>query len=162
MRQALRRRPRATGGFSFIELVIATAIMMVLASAALPLARVQIKRQKEVDLRRDLREMRLAIDAYNDAVTSGIIGGVSVTGTEGYPPDLETLVNGVVRANSQSGAKIKFLRRIPVDPMTGNAEWGLLAVGDKPDAKSWGGGNVYNVYSKSEGTAIDGSKYKDW
>jgi general secretion pathway protein G len=155
-------RQRGTSGFSFIELVIATAIMAVLASAALPLARVQIKRQKEVELRRDLREMRLAIDAYNDAVTMGIIGGISVTGTEGYPPDLETLVNGVVRANSQSGAKIKFLRRIPVDPMTGNTEWGLLSVGDKPDAKSWGGSNVYNVYSKAEGTAIDGSKYRDW
>jgi general secretion pathway protein G len=153
---------RSAAGFSFIELVIATAVMMVLASAALPLARVSIKRLKEVELHRDLREMRTAIDLYKDAVTSGQIGGISVTGTDGYPPDLETLVNGVVRANSATGAKIKFLRRIPVDPMTGTAEWGLRASGDNPDTKSWGGGNVYNVFSKSEGKALDGSKYKDW
>lgn len=153
---------KTASGFSFIELVIATAVMLVLASAALPLARVQMKRAKEQELRRDLREIRQAIDMYRDAVASQQIGGVSVTGTEGYPPDLETLVNGVVRANSQSGSKIKFLRRIPIDPMTGSAEWGLLAAGDKPDAKSWGGSNVYNVYSKSEGLAIDGSKYRDW
>jgi general secretion pathway protein G len=158
----MRHSLRSTAGFSFIELVIATAVIMVLASAALPLARVSIKRQKEVDLHRDLREMRTAIDLYKDAVTSGQIGGISVTGTEGYPPDLETLVNGVVRSNSATGAKIKFLRRIPVDPMTGTAEWGLRALGDNPDTKSWGGGNVYNVFSKSEGKALDGSKYKDW
>src|SRR6516225_4533001 len=91
---------RGSFGFSFIELVIATAVMMVLASAALPVARISIKRQKETELRRDLREVRSAIDLYKDAVTSGQIGGVSVTGTEGYPPDLDTLVNGVTRANS--------------------------------------------------------------
>lgn len=153
---------KAPPGFSFIELVIATAVMMVLASAALPLARIQIKRQKEADLRRDLREIRLAIDAYHDAVASGQIGGVSVTGTEGYPPDLETLVNGVARANSQSNSKVRFLRRIPIDPMTGQAEWGMRATGDLPESKSWGGSNVYNVYSKSDGIAINGTKYKDW
>ncbi len=85
-----------------------------------------------------------------------------MTGTDGYPPDLETLVNGVVRANSATNAKIKFLRRIPIDPMTGNAEWGLRASGDNPDAKSWGGSNVYDVYSKSDGKALNGSKYRDW
>jgi general secretion pathway protein G len=156
------RTLRSTAGFSFIELVIATAIMMILASAALPLARVSIKRQKESELHADLRLMRKAIDDYKDAVTSGQIGGVSVTGTDGYPPDLETLVNGVVRANSATSAKIKFLRRIPIDPMTGTAEWGLRASGDNPDAKTWGGGNVYDVYSKSDGKALNGSKYKDW
>ena len=156
---SLRRSPQ---GFSFIELVIATAIMLVLASAALPLARVSIKRQKEADLRYALRQMREGIDAYKDAVTAGLIGGVSVTGTEGYPPDLETLVEGVVRANSASGAKIKFLRRIPIDPMTGEAEWGLRATGDSPTARSWGGGNVFDVYSKSNGVALDGSRYRDW
>lgn len=153
---------RSSPGFSFVELVIATAVMMVLASAALPMARVSIKRQKEAELRRDLREIRTAIDAYKDAVTGGVIGGVSVTGTEGYPPDLETLVNGVVRANSASGAKIKFLRRVPIDPMTGTTEWGLRATGDTPTSRSWGGGNVFDVYSKSEGIALDGSKYRDW
>jgi general secretion pathway protein G len=153
---------RGSFGFSFIELVIATAVMMVLASAALPVARISIKRQKETELRRDLREVRSAIDLYKDAVTSGQIGGVSVTGTEGYPPDLDTLVNGVTRANSAAGSKIKFLRRIPIDPMTGKADWGLRSTGDGPDAKTWGGTNVFDLYSKSDGIALDGSKYKDW
>jgi len=153
---------RSSGGFSFIELVVATAVMMILASAAMPLARVSIKRQKEVELRRDLREIRAAIDAYKDAVTSNLIGGISVTGTDGYPPDLNTLVEGVVRANSQTGAKIKFLRRIPIDPMTGKAEWGLRASGDDPKSTTWGGSNVYDVYSKSDDKALDGSKYKEW
>jgi len=158
-------RKWATGqsGFSFIELVVATAVIMVLASAALPLARVSVKRQREAELHRDLREMRAAIDAYKDAVTAGIIGGINVSTTsEGYPPDLETLVNGVVRANDPSGRKIKFLRRIPIDPMTASAEWGQRAYGDRPDSTTWGGGNVYDVYSKSEAKALDGTKYKDW
>jgi general secretion pathway protein G len=153
---------RSSSGFSFIELVVAAAVMLVLASAALPLVRVSIKRQKEADLRYSLRQMRDGIDQYKDAVTSGIIAGISVTGTEGYPPDLETLVNGVARANSASGAKLRFLRRIPIDPMTGTAEWGLRASGDAPTSRSWGGSNVFDVYSKSDGVALDGSKYKDW
>jgi general secretion pathway protein G len=158
----MRRARSSSDGFSFIELVIATAVMTVLASAALPLARVSIKRQKEAELHADLRIMRKALDDYHDAVTNQIIGGISVTGTDGYPPDLETLVDGVVRAGSQTGAKIRFLRRIPIDPMTGTAEWGLRSTGDNPDAKSWGGSNVYDVYSKSEGKALNGSKYRDW
>src|SRR5947207_232516 len=146
----MTRLHQSSEGFSFIELVVATAIMMVLASAALPLARVSIKRQKEAELHRSLREVRSAIDAYHDAVVSNLIGGINVSTTsEGYPPDLETLVNGVVRANDPSGRKIKFLRRVPIDPMTGSAEWGLLAYADKPDATAWGGANVYNIYSKS-------------
>jgi general secretion pathway protein G len=154
---------QSSSGFSFIELVVATAVMMVLASAALPLARVSMKRQKEAELHRDLREMRLAIDAYKDAVTAGIVGGINVSATsEGYPPDLETLVNGVIRANDPSGHKIKFLRRIPIDPMTGNDEWGLRAYGDRPDSTTWGGGNVYDVYSKSDSVGLNGTKYKDW
>jgi general secretion pathway protein G len=155
-------RWRSSSGFSFIELVIAAAVMLVLASASLPLVRVSVKRQKEADLRYSLRQMREAIDDYKDAVSSGIIAGISVTGTEGYPPDLETLVNGVARANSASGSKLKFLRRIPIDPMTGTNEWGLRASGDAPTSRSWGGTNVFDVYSKSDGTALDGSKYKDW
>lgn len=154
---------QSSSGFSFIELVVATAIMMVLASAAMPLARVSIKRQKEAEVHRSLREMRTAIDAYHDAVTSNIIGGINVSTTsEGYPPDLETLVNGVVRANDPSGKKIKFLRRIPIDPMTGSAEWGLRAYADKPDSTAWGGANVFDVYSKSPDKGLDGTKYKDW
>jgi len=158
----MARPPRGSLGFSFIELVIATAVMMVLASAALPVARISIKRQKETELRRDLREVRSAIDLYKDAVTSGQIGGVSVTGTEGYPPDLDTLVNGVTRANSAAGSKIRFLRRIPIDPMTGKPDWGLRSTADRPETKTWGGTNVFDVYSKSDGIALDGSKYKDW
>jgi general secretion pathway protein G len=126
----MRRARPSSGGYSFIELVVATAIMMVLASAA-PLARVSIKRHKEAELHYSLREMRLAIDAYHDAVVSNVIGGINVSTTsEGYPPDLETLVNGVVRANDPSGKKIKFLRRIPTDPMTGSSDWGLQAHAD--------------------------------
>jgi general secretion pathway protein G len=159
MKLSLRRSPH---GFSFIELVIATAVMLVLASAALPLARVSIKRQKEADLRYALRQMREGIDAYRDAVTAGLIAGPGVTGTENYPPDLDTLVEGIVRANSQSGARIKFLRRVPIDPMTGEADWGLRATGDSPTSRSWGGGNVFDVYSKSEGVALNGSRYRDW
>lgn len=155
-------RWRSSSGFSFIELVIAAAVMMVLASAALPLVRVSVKRQKEADLRYELRTMRKAIDDYKDAIASGIVATISVTGTEGYPPDLETLVNGVARVNSASGAKIRFMRRIPIDPMTGSAEWGLRASGDSPTARSWGGSNVFDVYTKSEGIALDGSKYRDW
>ena len=159
----MRRFRQSSEGFSFIELVVATAIMMVLASAAMPLARVSIKRQKEAELHRSLREVRSAIDAYHDAVVNNMIGGINVSTTsEGYPPDLETLVNGVVRANDASGRKIKFLRHIPVDPMTGSAEWGLLAYADKPDATAWGGANVYNIYSKSPDKGLDGTKYKDW
>jgi len=156
-------RQSSSSGFTFIELVVATAIMMVLASAALPLARVSIKRQKEADLRRSVREMRNAIDAYHDAVSAGIVGGINVSTTsEGYPPDLETLVNGVVRANDASGRKIKFLRRIPIDPMTGSTDWGLRAFADKPDSTAWGGANVFDVYSKSPDVGLDGTKYKEW
>jgi len=159
----MRRLARSSDGFTFIELVVATAVMMVLASAAMPLARVSIKRQKEADLHRELREMRAAIDAYHDAVTSNIIGGLNVSTTsEGYPRDLETLVNGVVRANDPSGKKIKFLRRIPVDPMTASTDWGMRAYADKPDATAWGGSNVFDIYSKSPDKGLDGTKYKDW
>lgn len=159
----MRKLRESSDGFSFIELIVATAIMMILASAAMPLARISIKRQKEIELHRDLREMRAAIDSYRDAVSSGLIGGISVNAmSEGYPPDLTTLVEGVVRANSQSGSKIKFLRRVPIDPMTGKAEWGLRATGDDTKSTTWGGTNVYDVYSKSEDRALNGSKYKEW
>ena len=107
--------------------------------------------------------MRTAIDKYKDAVDNGLIGSVDVkVGSEGYPPDLETLVEGVSVANDASGRKLKFLRRVPVDPITNSTEWGLRAYGDKPDSTSWGGGNVYDVYCKSGGTGLDGTKYRDW
>ena len=151
------------GGFTFIELLVVTTILVILASAIMPLSRVMVQRQREAELRRYLREMRTAIDKYKEAVDTGLIGSIDVkVGSEGYPPDLETLVEGVGVANDASGRKLKFLRKVPIDPMTHSDEWGLRSYQDKPDATSWGGQNVYDVYTKSEGTALDGTKYKDW
>lgn len=150
-------------GFSFIELLVVTSIILVLAGAAMPLARITIQRQREIELRRALRELRTAIDKYKDAVDQGQIGGTdNQLGSEGYPPELETLVEGVTAAGDASGRKLKFLRRIPVDPMTRSPEWGLRSYQDAPDARSWGGKNVFDVYSRSEGSALDGTKFRDW
>ena len=150
-------------GYSFVELVIVSAILFILASAVMPLAQVTSQRQRESELRSALRTMRTAIDKFKDAVDAGRIAQSEVSaGSEGYPPDLETLVEGVSLQNDQSGAKLKFLRRIPMDPMTNSTEWGLRAYQDKPDARSWGRGNVFDVYSKSSATALDGTQYKDW
>jgi general secretion pathway protein G len=170
MRVALatrRRLPAAsTGrerGFTFIELLVVTTILIILASAIMPLTRVTLQREREGELRRALREMRTAIDRYKDAVDTGQIGATDVkAGSEGYPPDLETLVEGVSKANDASGVKLKFLRRVPLDPLTHSTEWGLRSYQDKPDSSSWGGQNVYDVYSKAEGTALDGTKYREW
>lgn len=154
---------RRSSGYSFVELLVVGAIVLILASAAMPLARVTVQRQKEVELRRVLREVRTAIDKYKDAVDTGQIGSTDVkTGSEGYPPDLQTLVDGVTAANDASGRKLKYLRRIPIDPMTRSTDWGLRSYQDKPDATSWGGQNVFDVYSRSTGTALDGTRYRDW
>jgi general secretion pathway protein G len=154
---------RSESGFTFIELVIATAVLMVLASAALPLARVSIKRQREAQLRYNLREIREAIDTFKDWADSGNIAAYeSTAGCENYPPSLETLVEGVTLANDATGRKKKFLRRVPIDPMTGRAEWGMRSYIDPPDTKVWGGQCVYDIYSKVEGVALDGTKYRDW
>ena len=156
-------RLRRNGGYSFVELLIVTTIILILASAVQPLVRVTIQRQKESELRRALRDMRDAIDKFKDAADQGMIPATELkAGSEGYPPDLETLVEGVSVANDASGRKLKLLRRVPVDPMTGEAEWGLRAYQDKPDTTSWGGQNVFDVRSLSAATALDGSKYKDW
>jgi general secretion pathway protein G len=149
-------RVRRQSGFTLIELIVATAIMVILTSMALPLARISIKREKERELRRDLWMMRDAIDRYKDAAERG--GFQTKVGTEGYPPDMETLVKGV----DSNGKKIKFLRRIPVDPMTGKDEWGMRSMQDESDSDSWGGQNVFDVFTKSDGTGLDGTKYKDW
>ena len=157
------RRTATAAGFSFVELLVVTVVLLILASAALPLARVSVQRQKEVELRRSLREMRVAIDKFKDAVDFGQIAATEVrAGSEGYPPTLDVLVEGVPAANDASGRKLKFLRRVPIDPMTGEAEWAFRSYQDKPDATSWGGQNVYDVRSKSDGTALDGTKYRDW
>lgn len=150
-------------GYTFIEVIVVTAILMILASAVLPLAQVTAQRQREVELHRALREMRTAIDKFKDAVDNGLIAASELEpGNEGYPPDLDTLVEGMSAANDASGRKLKFLRRVPIDPMTNTAEWGMRSYQDKPDSTSWGGKNVYDVYSKSGATALDGTKYKDW
>lgn len=151
-----RRCRKSSAGFTLIELIVATAILTILSTMALPLARMTIKREKERELRYDLWQLRDSIDRYKDAADRQAFQ-IKV-GSEGYPPDLETLVNGV----DVGGKKLKFLRKIPVDPMTGKAEWGLRSMQDDPTADSWGGQNVFDVYTKSEGTALDGTKYKEW
>jgi general secretion pathway protein G len=150
-------------GYSFVELLVVTAILFILASAVMPLAQVTAQRQREVELRAALRQMRTAIDKFKDAVDQGRIAATELKpGSEGYPPDLETLVEGVSMQNDQSGVKLKFLRRIPTDPMTNSTEWGMRSYQDRPDATTWGGQSVFDVYTKSEATALDGTKYKDW
>ena len=149
-------------GFTFIEMIVVTTILLVLASTVMPLAQVTMQRQREAELHRALREMRTALDKFKDAVDQGLIPSTELEpANEGYPPDLETLVDGVSVANDASGRKLKFLRRVPVDPMTQD-EWGLRSYQDDPGSKSWGRQNVFDVYTKSEGTALDGTKYRDW
>ena len=150
-------------GFSFVELLVVTTIVLILASAIQPLAKVTMQRSREAELRRVLREMRTAIDKFKDAADVGMIPTTELkANSEGYPPDLETLVEGVSVANDATGRKLKFLRRVPLDPTTGNNEWGLSAYQDKPDSTSWSGQNVYDVYSKNQGKGLDGTNYRDW
>jgi general secretion pathway protein G len=143
-------------GLTLVELIITVAIVAILASAAVPIARFQVKREKERELRRDLWEMRDAIDHYKDAADKG--GIMTKADSMNYPPDLQTLVDGV----DIQDKKVKFLRRIPVDPMTNSTDWGLRSNQDDPDSTSFGGQNVFDVYTKSEGTALDGTKYNTW
>lgn len=143
-------------GLTLVELIVTVAILSILAMAALPLVRFQVKRQKERELRYDLYMMRDAIDKYKDAADRGAFQ--TKVDSQNYPPDLETLVNGV----DVQGKKLKFLRKIPVDPMTGNADWGLRSMQDDPDSDSYGGQSVFDVHSKSQGTALDGTKYATW
>jgi general secretion pathway protein G len=153
-----RVRRFAEAGMTLLELIIACSILLILSGAALPIARYSIIHRKEELLRYDLRQIRDAIDRYKDLADSNKIR-VEI-GSEGYPPDLETLVKGV-QLGAGDDKKIRFLRRIPVDPMTGRAEWGLRSIQDDPDSTSWGGRNVFDVYSKSQATAADGTKYSD-
>ena len=153
---------RRERGFTYLELIIATMLLAILATAIIPVAQVSAKRAKEMELRRDLRMMRAGIDEYKRAVDLGLIGGVDVQlGSEGYPKELEVLVEGVEQVGTP-GKKLKFLRRIPIDPMTNSDEWGQRSYQDEHDSRFWGGQNVYDVYSKSNGTALDGTKYRDW
>jgi general secretion pathway protein G len=150
-------------GYTFVELLIVATIVMILASAIMPLAKVTSTRQREIELRRVLREMRTAIDRYKDQADLGNISPLEIkVGSENYPPDLQTLVDGVTAANDPTGRKHRFLRRVPIDPMTNSTDWGLRSYQDDPDTTSWGGQNVFDVRTTSTATALDGTKYSDW
>jgi general secretion pathway protein G len=206
--QSARRVVLLERGMTLIELVIVCAIMAILAGAAMPMGRVIVKRQKEQELRIDLREMRNAIDAYKDAADRGLIR--TEVDTFNYPPDLQTLVDGVdlnsgggsaigatgapvgsaptsgafmsgptagspstsggfgsSNSSSSSGLAsvtlhVRFLRKIPIDPMTGKADWGMRSVQDDPDSNAWGGQDIFDVYTKATGTGLDGTSYSSW
>ena len=156
-----KARISTQAGMSLLELIVACSILMILSSMALPIAKFTVIRQREKELREDLRDMRRAIDKYKDLADQQKIR--VELGSEGYPPDLDTLVKGVsVGGSGAAGKNMRFLRRVPKDPMTGRTEWGMRSVQDDPDSTSWGGKNVFDVYSKSSGTALDGTKYSDW
>ena len=143
-------------GLTLVELIIVVTMLSILAAAAIPVAKFQVKRTKERELRRDLWEMRAAIDEYKDVADKGLIQ--TKADTNNYPPDLQTLVDGV----EVQTKKMRFLRAIPVDPMTGTTDWGLRSNQDEPDSDSFGGQDVFDVHTKSTGTALDGSKYSTW
>jgi len=143
-------------GFTLLELVIATTILLILSTMAVPLARLTIKREKERRLRADLWEMRDAIDRYKLDADRGAFQ--TKVDSQNYPPDLETLVKGV----DVQGKKVRYLRKIPIDPMTNTTEWGMRSMQDDPESDSFGGQSVFDVFTKSQDTALDGTKYKDW
>jgi general secretion pathway protein G len=151
------RKSHNTRGFTLLELIVAATILAILTMMAVPLARVTIQREKEKQLRQALWDMRDAIDRYKDAADRQMFQ--TKVDSQNYPPDLETLVKGV---EAQGGKKIRFLRSIPTDPMTKSKEWGLRSMQDDPDSDSWGGQNVFDVYTKSDGVGLDNTKYKDW
>jgi general secretion pathway protein G len=152
----IRTRREQERGLTLVELIVTITILTILASAAVPVTMFNVKRDKERELRRDLWEMRDAIDHYKDAADMHAFQ--TKVDSQNYPPDLDTLVNGV----DVQGKKVKFLRKIPIDPMTGKAEWGLRSMQDDPTSDSYGGQSVFDVYSKSMGTALDGTKYSTW
>jgi general secretion pathway protein G len=152
----LRVKQKRQSGMTLVELVVAIAIMAILATGVLPITRTVVKREREKELRAALWQMRDAIDRYKDAADRGAFQ--VKLGSEGYPPDLDTLVKGI----DVNGKKIRFLRHVPVDPMTHGTEWGMRSMQDDPTSDSWGGQSVFDVYTKSEGVALDGTKYSDW
>ena len=166
----LRRMLRSSGrygtqkfsgaaGMTMIELIISCAVLLVLSSMALPIFRYAVVREKEGELRYDLQTMRDAIDYYKELAEQHKFR--TEVGSDNYPPDLDALVKGV-QLGAGNDKKLRFLRKVPLDPMTGKADWGLRATGDDYDSTTWGGKNVFDVYSKSTGTALDGTKYSDW
>lgn len=153
-------RRRGQAGVTFLEVMITIAILLILASAAIPVARTAIKRQRELELRAALREVRNAIDLYKKYSDQGLIQQEGLE-TEGYPKDLESLVEGVKQVGTID-KKVRFLRRIPKDPMTNTYEWGLRSLQDDPNSLSWGRQNVFDLYTTSEGTGLDGTPYSQW
>src|ERR1700716_3142887 len=150
----------ASSGYTFIELIIVSTMIFVLASAIMPLTKVTMQRTREAELRRALREMRTAIDKFKDAADLGNVSPLEIkAGSENYPPDLETLVEGVAAANDATGRKLKYLRRVPIDPMTKSTDWGLRSYQDDAKSTRWGGQDVFDVHTTSDGTALDGTKY---
>lgn len=165
MRRSRAARMARTGeaGYSLIELLAVTVVLLVLASAVMPLVKVTVQRTREAELRRSLREMRTAIDRFKDAADLQQIAATDLkAGAEGYPPTLDILVEGVRANGDASGRKLKFLRRVPIDPMTRSQEWGKRSYQDDADSSSWGGQSVYDVFTESDGIALDGTKYADW
>jgi general secretion pathway protein G len=150
---------RGQAGYTLAELVMVAAVMVILAGAALPAVKFTARRTKEMELRHHLRTMREAIDTYKRFSDSGLL--TRDLAAEGYPAELDDLVEGV-EVVGQIDRKLKLLRRIPVDPMTGEAEWGMRSIQDEPDSDSWGGENVYDVYSLSGGVGLNGVPYRDW
>jgi general secretion pathway protein G len=161
MSARLTRRSVRQRGLTLIELIVAFTILALLTSMAVPLAKYRVRREREKELRFALREMRTAIDKYKDASDQGLLGQVKI-GSEGYPEKLEILVEGVKVAQAATDKKIRFLRRIPKDPFTGKAEWGFRSTNDDPKSQSWGGQNVFDVYSKTMEKAADGTPYAEW
>lgn len=153
-------RHRRARGFTLLEMIVTVTVLMILASVVVPLARNGLKRQKELELRRALREMRMAIDAYKQAVDQQQIKSPAVE-NNGYPESLDILVQGSLK-NGSTSAKVRFLRRIPVDPFTGKTEWGLRSIADEPNSTSWGGSNVFDVYSLAQGTGMNEIPYREW
>ena len=153
-------RRTSQNGVTLVELVVTIAVMSILAGALIPITKFAVKRQKELELRRDLRTMRQAIDLYKKFCDTGVIQKSGVD-SECYPPDLDTLVDGVEKTGAL-GQKIKFLRRVPVDPIIKSKEWGMRSYQDEPDSTSWGHENVYDVYTTATGKGLDGTPYKDW
>ena len=158
---ATPRRRRAQTGLTLVELIVAFSILALLSTMAVPLARYKIRRDKERELRWALREIHSAIDRYKDASDMGKLGTPKKQGDEGYPESLEVLVEGV-KMQGETDKKIKFLRRIPRDPFTGKAEWGMRSTQDDPTSTSFGGQNVFSVYSKTTEKAADGTPYAEW
>lgn len=154
-------------GVTFVELLVTISVLLILSALVLPVAKFSVQRQKEIELRRNLRMIRDALDAYHEAAVPSIPGNTAKIqvkfGTDGWPPTLEALVEGEAVIGDATGKKIRFLRRIPVDPMTNSYDWGLRSMDDDLDSKSWSGDYVWDVYSKSEGTSLDGvTHYNEW